>query len=162
MLCVRRRLAARKVLRPPEHDYSNPFSLQEIWERTDAAVMYLPHGQGSLMVRMPAATPGGWIRPALDAKWSPVDRCWLIARGAMTRVAKGLIGLGGKVYVIQPLDGSSACCAACARAEGLECRCSCLGRNHGAASPHRWYVYVAGGSGTWHGQSMRWSLLAPP
>lgn len=144
---------------------------EEVWRNGVTPVVYRPPHQRPLLVRLPAVCVGShearfswrrWLRRGRRSHpaWLEQFKCYELPRSSFTDIAKRLAHEFGSVYIIQAVRGREICAPACLNARGLECECSCLGRNHGAGEDGgRWYVISETCAVRWHDSELRWSLL---
>jgi hypothetical protein len=116
----------------------------DVWlQREYPVVVVRPRAEGGkLLARMPLAVAGierGF--PGRRPKWDGRFRAWIVARGQLSALAKHLLGCWPVVYVILSVRGELEVCApACqnAKSDPIECRCACLGANHGHGGGAGW------------------------
>lgn len=84
----------------------------------------------------------------------------MLPAACFSELVERLLRRFGRVYVIQPYNEKEVCAPACWKATGLECACSCMGKNHGAGAPGgRWYEMSETCAVRWKEDVLRVSLL---
>lgn len=143
----------------------NDPKLNEIWKQAQVPVIFR-RDEGDLMVKMPYHDDNRrWLhkgrrsQPTYDGQY----KCWLLPRSCFSELSQRFLNRFGEVYVIQPHNEKEVCAPACWSAHGLECECSCLGKNHGSGQPDgRWYILSETCAVRWGEKHYRWSLLKRP
>jgi hypothetical protein len=93
-------------------------------------------------------------------RWNPEHKLWELPRAWFNEIVTNCAQRWGTVYVIQPYNELEKCARACWDAVGLECNCSCMGKNHGMRQPSgRWYEISESCAISWMGESLRISVI---
>lgn len=118
--------------------------LRKVWWQTLVPVVYRQGHGKPLLVRLPfAETNREWLRNDKRNKphWDPQYKCWEVPKAWFENLIRRLTHRFGSVYVVQPFNTNEKCAPACWNAVGIECECSCMGRNHGSSNPEgKWHV----------------------
>jgi hypothetical protein len=113
------------------------------WRQAGIPVIYKPD-HGPLMVRLPfRAGNGEWVQDGRQyrQRWNREFRCWETPQNWFSPLLRKALQSFGKVFVIQEYRPQEKCAPACWNAEGFDCVCSCLGKNHGSGQPlGRWFI----------------------
>lgn len=125
--------------------------LKEIWNQARWPVIVRGGRVRPLIVKLPDGRHQDhwdWLHEGRDLQltYHLVEhlhrwRCWSIPQSWFEITLKRALARYGAVYVVQPYRRTEKCTAACQRALGAICECSCLGQNHGAAAAAgRWHI----------------------
>jgi hypothetical protein len=113
------------------------------WEQFDIPAIY-KQKRGPLLVRLPYRVDNGeWLQGDCQHRheWKPRLYRWETPRSWFDRLVSQCLNSYGQVYVIQEFRPQQKCAPACWDAEGVDCVCSCGGRNHGEGQPSgRWFI----------------------
>jgi hypothetical protein len=118
--------------------------LRRIWGQGRIPVV-LRRGKGEpLRVRLPYAEANrAWLRGENRNKpqWNPRFKCWETPKSWFENLIRRALWIYESIYVIQPFNDNEKCAPACWNALGVECECSCMGKNHGSGNPQgKWHV----------------------
>jgi hypothetical protein len=83
-----------------------------------------------------------WLRSGSRKKkprWDLQGKYWELPASRFNELVKMILHRFGKLYIIQPYREKEVCARACMEANGFECQCSCMGRNHGNAHSGGWF-----------------------
>lgn len=72
-------------------------------------------------------------------KWSFQHEFWELPKSWFNDFVDRSLQRFGQVYIFQPYREQEVCAPACQKAEGHECQCSCMGKNHGAGNDGSWF-----------------------
>lgn len=93
-------------------------------------------------------------------RWNAKLKLWELPQAWFNDIVRKCAQRWGTVYVIQPYNVMEKCARACWDAVGLECNCSCMGKNHGAGQPSgRWYEISESCAISWEAESLRISII---
>ena len=138
-------------------------TIQEVWRQKAIPVVHRPK-QGEIQVKLPYSTGNrAWLREGHKGKpeWQAQFTCWKLPRAWLDDTVKRLLKRFGQLYLIQPHNAMEKCAPACLTAHGIECTCSCLGRNHGSHDLNGWYIISDACAVKWGEGSVRWQLVKP-
>ena len=109
-----------------------------IWLNGRIPVLYKPAWPDRLLVRLPSAPLFHDTRLYLRgrngrlASWLARYGAWELPRSRFDELARLLLARYRKLYIIQIWREMQKCAPACWEAQGMDCECSCMGRNHGS------------------------------
>lgn len=119
-------------------------NLNIIWGQNRIPVIYRRGTGFQLLLKLPYMEANrSWLKNHRrnNPKWNQIKKTWEIPSAWFNDTVERSLKRWGKVYIIQPISHQEICAPACWNAQGHECQCSCLGKNHGASNPYgRWYV----------------------
>lgn len=110
--------------------------LKNIWDHLSKStpVIFRPD-KGRLRVRLPySASNRQWLKeghPKTEPVWNSEKNYWCLPKRQFDELVNKCLEKHRKVYVIQPYLKQEKCVPACKNANGHECKCSCMGKNHG-------------------------------
>jgi hypothetical protein len=108
-------------------------TVTQIWNNGKIPVLWLT--QSGLLVRLPYNPANMDILRGdrtRKPKWEPDKKRWSVPRAWLNDLVVLLRSRFGEVYLIQRWSTTEICAPACRNAKGLECKCNCMGSNHGA------------------------------
>jgi len=140
-------------------------TLREIWNNGQIPVIYFGK---SLFLRLPLEEEKYfqeretfiWMRSfgRIYPRWS-IKKCWILPKAWFSKVAKGAKERFGSVYVIQEYREFEKCAPSCWNAVGLDCQCSCLGKNHGNSVSGNWIIISETFALKWKGRTLSVRLI---
>lgn len=117
--------------------------LKEIWSQKTIPVVGRRNDNGyKLRVRLPWAQDNRqWLNSLGKSAvvWNKPDERWELPKSWFNTFVNRALDRYGKLYVIQPYREHEKCAPSCMKAEGHECNCSCMGKNHGAGFHSSWF-----------------------
>lgn len=139
--------------------------LREIWEQAVMPVVFRQGGRKPLLVRLPYGRNNrAWLKHdhRNHPTWNAKNARWELPKAWFEDVTERAMQRYGAVYVIQPFRELQKCARACWDASGLECECSCMGRNHGSGHPDgRWYEIAETCAVSWGERRYSFRLMKP-
>ena len=137
--------------------------LSKIWKQNHIPVL-LRKGKGhQLTVKLPFADNNyDWLHNERRSKpnWNDQYKCWELPQAWFNDLVVRILTRHGKLYIIQPYREQEICAPACWNAEGHECQCACMGKNHSTQSPRRnWFTVSETFATLWHDRKLACRLM---
>lgn len=114
-----------------------------IWSNGAVPVVLRRGGSQPIRLRLRFAKDNrSWLKKDARKKepyWEKNGKYWELPASRFDEIVSMLLVRFGRVYIIQPYREKEVCAPACMNATGFECRCSCLGVNHGIGISHGWF-----------------------
>jgi hypothetical protein len=116
-----------------------------VWRQTEIPVI-VRRMDGTLLIKLPFATDNReWLRAGRRTKpewpkWNRTYKSWEVPLRWFNALIRQAVQRFKRVYVVQPFRVKEQCAPACWNAKGFECKCSCMGKNHGSENPSGWHV----------------------
>ena len=137
-----------------------------IWKQEVVPVIYRQGDGQPLMVKLPYSPDNSvWMRDGnrRKPKWNKKFTCWETPNAWFKNLIQRALHKFGRIYVIQPHNVLEKCAPACWNANGFECNCSCLGKNHGSGQgARRWWVVSEACALQWQGRQLACQLIERP
>lgn len=139
---------------------SDPTDVMAVWCNGTIPVIAVPP-RGTLRVRLPYSRANrDWLRLSQSKpQWNRDRRWWEVPRAWLQRLSYKAVSHFGRCYIIQSYCKAERCAPACLEANGVDCDCSCLGKNHGCGNEGRWFEVHEAFACRWAGREYAIRLL---
>ena len=137
--------------------------MKTAWNQKAIPVVLRRDGIGEqVRVRLPYAEDNYlWLknRRRIRPSWNAALGCWEIPKAWFNDLVNRCLLRWGSIYIIQPYREQEICAPACMSAIGHECKCSCMGANHGQGEDGSWFSTSEAFAARWGGRQLACRLL---